>query len=112
MAATDVRSDASTDVDHDDHPTPQLCVRVAGVLFVLTALEFSTYYIDFAWMHAPLLLGLMAIKFAMVVGFFMHLKYDTRLFTRLMGVGLGGAIVLYAITFAAMAETPAGMGLN
>jgi hypothetical protein len=54
-------------------------------------MEFSTYFIEFGAMHAPLLIVLMAIKFVIVAGFFMHLKFDTRLFTRLMFGGLAGA---------------------
>lgn len=100
------------DVAHDEHhPTVSDYVKVAGALFVLTAMEFSTYYIDFAAMHTPLLLILMAIKFVLVAGFFMHLRYDTRLFSRLMAVGLFGALGLYGITLLIMAETPAGVGL-
>ena len=95
-----------------DHPTPMLYVQVAGALFVLTALEFSTYFIEFGAATTPLLIILMAIKFVMVVGFFMHLKYDTRLFTRLMGTGLGGAIVLYLVALLALTnELPAGTTL-
>ena len=95
----------------EEHPTPKLYVQIAGVLFVLTALEFSTYFIDFAWATTPLLVILMAIKFVMVAGFFMHLKYDTRLFTRLMTTGLVGALVLYLIALLALTtEIPRGVG--
>ena len=110
-AATDTDTDTATDTSttHGEHPTPRLYVQIAGVLFVLTALEFSTYFIDFAAMHIPLLLILMAVKFGLVAGFFMHLKYDTRLFSRVMYGGLIGALGLYAITFAALAEIPRGL---
>ena len=105
--AEPVAHDTST--TSGEHPTPRLYVQIAGVLFVLTALEFSTYFIDFAAMHIPLLLGLMAIKFVLVAGFFMHLKFDTKLFTRVMGGGLFLALGLYAITIASLAEIPRGL---
>ena len=105
--ADDTATDTST--THGKHPTPRLYVQIAGVLFVLTALEFSTYFIDFAVMHIPLLLVLMAIKFGLVAGFFMHLKFDSRLFSRVMYGGLGGALLLYGIAFAALAEIPRGL---
>lgn len=95
---------------HGDHPTPRLYVQVAVGLFVLTAMEFSTYFIEFGAMATPLLVILMAIKFVMVAGFFMHLKYDTRLFTRLMGVGLFGALGLYLIALLSMAEITRNVG--
>jgi cytochrome c oxidase subunit 4 len=94
-----------------DHPTPKLYVQVAAVLFVLTAMEFSTYFIEFGALTIPLLVVLMAIKFVMVAGFFMHLKYDTRLFTRLMATGLIGALGLYFIALLALAEIPRNVGL-
>ena len=107
--ATDTAAAVDT---HDDHhgPTPREYVQIAGVLFVLTALEFSTYFIDFEFMAVPILLGLMAIKFVMVAGFFMHLKFDTKLYNRLMTTGLLLALGLYAITLAAIQEIPRNVG--
>jgi len=84
------------------HPTPADYVRIALILGVLTALEVSTYYFDFGPVGVPLLIVLMVIKFAMVAGHFMHLKYDTLLYRRLMVTGLGFAIVLYAIALLAI----------
>lgn len=103
--ATATAEQAAT--DHDEHhPTPRFYVQVALVLAVLTAMEFSTYFIDFGPLAMPLLLVLMAIKFAMIVGFFMHLKFDTPWFTRLMITGLVGALVLYGIVALAVFELP------
>jgi cytochrome c oxidase subunit 4 len=89
-------------VEHDDHaghhPTPIEYVRIALILALLTALEVSTYYFDFGRAGIPLLIILMIIKFVMVASFFMHLRYDTRLFGRFMYTGLGFAIVLYTLT--------------
>ena len=93
---------AAEAVEHDDHaghhPTPAEYVRIALILAVLTALEVSTYYFDFGRAGIPLLVILMVIKFIMVASFFMHLRYDTKLFGRFMYTGLGFAIVLYAAT--------------
>lgn len=83
---------------HGHHPTQQEYIRIAVVLAILTALEVSTYYFEFGRAALPLLIVLMAIKFVMVAGFFMHLRYDTKLFSRFMYTGLGFAIVLYTAT--------------
>ncbi len=89
-------------VDQDEHaghhPTPQEYVRIAGILAALTALEVSTYYFDFGRAGIPLLVVLMIIKFVMVASFFMHLRFDTKLFGRFMYTGLGFAVVLYTAT--------------
>jgi cytochrome c oxidase subunit 4 len=98
-------SDTSTAgaVDHDahagHHPTPAEYVRIALILAALTALEVSTYYFEFGRAGIPLLIALMVIKFIMVASFFMHLRYDSKLFGRFLYTGLGFALVLYSATY-------------
>ncbi len=82
---------------HDAHPTPRQYVHIAVVLAVLTALEVSSYFVDFGGLGIPMLVVLMAIKFLYVAGWFMHLKFDSPVFKRLMGTGLAFALVLYAV---------------
>jgi cytochrome c oxidase subunit 4 len=89
---------AADEAAHGHHPTPAEYVRIASILAALTALEVSTYYFDFGSAAIPLLVVLMAIKFVMVAGFFMHLRYDTKLFGRFMYTGLGFALALYTAT--------------
>ena len=96
--------------DHT-HPTPGLYLKVAVVLFALTALEVLAYEVSHrpTWpLHGlvgpvvvPILLILSAIKFAMVAMFYMHLKQDAKLFSNLFvwplliaGVIIIGLIVL------------------
>jgi cytochrome c oxidase subunit IV len=105
-ATTETTSSQASGQAHGAHPTPKLYVQIALVLFVLTIMEFGTFIIDFGRLHIPVLLGLMFVKFLLVAGYFMHLKYDTRLFTRLMATGLIGAMILYAITIFATIEKP------
>ena len=55
---------------------------VAGILTAVTALEFGVIYVRrLAPILLPLLLTLSAGKFALVVMFFMHLRYDSRVLT-------------------------------
>ena len=54
-------------------------VKVAAILTVITALEFAVIYIRaLTPILVPLLLVMSAAKFALVVLFFMHLRYDRR----------------------------------
>ena len=65
------------------HPTWSTYWKVATVLTLITAVEVWIYYvpaITSSRLFVPLLLILSAIKFAIVVLFYMHLKYDHRLF--------------------------------
>jgi len=82
------------------HHTDWIYIRVAVVLAALTALEVSTYYVDFGPVFLPMLLVLMSIKFVLVVLFFMHLRYDAKLFGRLFWSGFFLAVVVYVATLA------------
>jgi len=64
------------------HPQPWFYVAVGIILTVITAIEVAVFYLDIAGsLMMPILIGLSVIKFWMVVAFFMHLKYDHKLFT-------------------------------
>lgn len=88
--------------EHGDHPTPRDYVRIALILAVLTAMEFSTYVFDFGGLGVPLLVTLIVIKFIYVASWFMHLKFDTRVFSRMMYGGLTLAFTLYLLTLVIM----------
>ncbi|MBS3940286.1 MAG: cytochrome C oxidase subunit IV family protein [Actinobacteria bacterium] len=103
MSTTETHDPAQAAGGHvDHHPGPREYVRIAIILAILTALEVSTYFVDFGALAIPLLVVLMGIKFVMVAGFFMHLRFDTKLYGRLLYGGLFGAIGLYAITLIVM----------
>jgi cytochrome c oxidase subunit IV len=88
--------------DHKPHPTPRQYVNIAVVLAVLTALEVSTFFFDFGVIAIPLLIVLMVVKFIYVAGYFMHLKYDAKVFSRMMYSGLFLALGLYTFAVAVM----------
>ncbi|MCC5947207.1 MAG: cytochrome C oxidase subunit IV family protein [Nitriliruptoraceae bacterium] len=97
MSTTEA-AEATDQHDAHDHPTPRQYVNIAVVLAVLTALEVSTYFFDFGVIAIPLLVVLMIVKFIYVAGWFMHLKFDSPIFSRMMYGGLTLALVLYALT--------------
>ena len=70
-------------------------IQVAIFLAALTAIETSTYSVDFGWAFLPVLLGLMVIKFVTVILLFMHLKDDHKMFGMLFYAGLGLAVFVY-----------------
>jgi caa(3)-type oxidase subunit IV len=85
--------DAHTATHDEHHPTPGLYLKIAIILFVLTALEVTAFEIGDKptyILHAtitplvvPILLVLSAAKFALVAMFYMHLKQDSKLFSNL-----------------------------
>jgi cytochrome c oxidase subunit 4 len=75
--------------DHGSHATPGFYWAIGGILTVITAVEVAIFYIPaLAGVLVPLLLTLSAAKFVLVVMFFMHLKYDSKVFTLLFLSGL------------------------
>jgi cytochrome c oxidase subunit 4 len=94
------RADHSDAGEHGEHKSDGYYVVVALILAVITALETSTYWIDFGPIFMPLLLILMTIKFVMVVSLFMHLKFDHPLFSYLFYSGLILALGVYLAALA------------
>jgi cytochrome c oxidase subunit 4 len=85
---------------HDDHWTDFRYVQLAVALAVVTAIEVALSYMvdDLGKAFLPLLLILMMVKFFSVVMFFMHLKFDNKLFSLLFYMGLGLAVSVYIVT--------------
>jgi caa(3)-type oxidase subunit IV len=92
------------------HPTPRDYVKIGVALALVTALEVLTYYFSPnqaflgvrmpASVMVPVLLILAVIKFALVVLWFMHLKFDSRLYMRLFVAGLVLALAVFSVAFA------------
>ena len=70
-------------------------IKIALILAAITALEVATYYVDFGRLFLPALMIMMVVKFIMVVSYFMHLKFDNKLFSYLFYSGLLLAIAVY-----------------
>lgn len=72
------------DIDHvEDHPNRDaLYVKVAVFLAIVTAAEVATYFLpdlfggEGSLFFVLFLLAAMAVKFVVVAGAFMHLKFD------------------------------------
>ena len=80
------------------HPSPKEYIRIALILAFVTALEVAIYYVDVP--DGVLIGSLFAfaiIKFLLVVMWFMHLRFDSRTYSRFFVMGLSGAITLFLI---------------
>jgi cytochrome c oxidase subunit 4 len=80
----------------EGHPDAATYVKIGAILFVITMVEVIVYYVD-ALQGALLgiLLVLSASKFALVALWFMHLRFDNRLFS----VFFTGGMILVAALF-------------
>ncbi len=88
------------------HATVGLYWKFAGILCFITFIEWAVFKSDTfrsnAKMMVPLLLGLSAIKFVMVCGWYMHLRYDPSVLAKMFGFGLGLAALVYTIMHLAL----------
>jgi cytochrome c oxidase subunit 4 len=88
------------------HPTPKTYWIIALILALVTAVEVAIPYFGAPTeLVVPSLLILGAVKFGIVVAFFMHLKFDRPLFRSLFLVGVIGAVPLFIVvllTFGAL----------
>jgi caa(3)-type oxidase subunit IV len=71
------------------HPTPRTYAKIAVVLTVVTMIEVWVFYLpSLKFALVPILAVLSALKFALVAMFYMHLKFDHPVFTRLLLIGV------------------------
>jgi cytochrome c oxidase subunit IV len=77
------------------HASPAFYWTIGGILTVITAVEVALFYIPaLAPVLVPSLLLLSAGKFLLVVMFFMHLKFDSRVFSGVFLAGMALAIFM------------------
>ena len=115
MAQTPVHGNDMTTApqaaDELHHPGPRQYVAVAFVLAVITAGEVAIYYISsFRSVLVPFLLAFSAVKFVLVVLWFMHLKFDSRIFRRLFITGFILAMIVFTIVLSIFAFGPGTPG--
>jgi cytochrome c oxidase subunit 4 len=80
----------------ESHASPGFYWAIGGILTVITAVEVAIFYIPaLSGVLVPLLLAASATKFALVVMFFMHLKFDSRVFS---GLFLSGMVLATFMT--------------
>jgi caa(3)-type oxidase subunit IV len=95
--------DVVSQLEHDDLHSHEISdknyVLIALLLAVLTAMEVAVTEISSVpeSLLVPSLLLMMAVKFFVVVSYFMHLKHDAALFKFGFYIGLAGAVVLYSV---------------
>ena len=94
------------------HPRDRDYLIVAAILAVITAFEVGTYFIEDAstTLLVVALFPMMIAKFAIVCGWFMHLRYDNPLFRRVFVFGLMLAIAVYIIVLTSMQFWDSGYG--
>lgn len=84
------------ETSHTSHPTPSTYLKIAITLSVITAVEVGIFYVEnLGHGIIPILIILSAAKFLLVAMFYMHLRYDSRLFSMFFVGGLILAILVF-----------------
>jgi cytochrome c oxidase subunit 4 len=98
---TQVQDQHGGDSVHTGHPTPATYFKVAMILAILTAIEVAIFYVTpLSYAIIPILAVLSIGKFGLVVLYYMHLKFDSRVFS---GMFFFGLMVATGVIFALMA---------
>ncbi len=81
-----------------EHPSDAKYIQIALILGAITALEVAAFYVEdtLGSLLIPSLLVMMALKFFIVVSWFMHLRFDVKLFSFVLLTGLVLATGVYA----------------
>lgn len=85
------------------HPGPLEYAVIGLVLADITAIEVAVYYFGIAHdLLVAVLLGLSALKFSLVVMWFMHLRFDSRLFSQMFVLGFLLALTIFVVALATL----------
>ena len=83
------------------HPTVRAYIIIALILGVITLIEFGVFYLEFnRILFILVFIVLSGVTFAIVIMYYMHLKFDDNLFSKLF---LGGLALAGAALFALLA---------
>ena len=85
------------------HPGPAEYAKIGLALAIITAIEVAVYYLDVTQgVLVGVLVVLSAIKFSLVALWFMHLRFDSRVFSTLFVGGLALALAIFIVALATL----------
>ena len=90
--------EAGEEEELHSHPEPRQYINVAIFLAVVTGVEVAIYYVPaLRTLLVPILLLLAVVKFLFVARWFMHLRFDSKIFGRFFVTGVVLALTVFAI---------------
>ena len=97
MSTSETTTEDHENHEDHEHPSDQKYMQIALLLAIITAAEVATYFVDIGVVLIPTLMVMMVVKFFMVAAWFMHLGFDSNMFTRFFVSGIVLAISVYFI---------------
>jgi cytochrome c oxidase subunit IV len=81
------------------HVSPKgVYYAIFGSLMVLTAVTVGVAFINLGPLNFPVALSIAIVKATLVILFFMHVKYSSRLTKLIIGTGFFFLLVLFTLT--------------
>jgi len=91
----------------DGHGSPGFYAVIGIVLAIITLVEFLIFYVEgLGVLLIPIMLALSLMKFVIVVAFFMHLRFENKIFTIVFFAGFVLAVVIAMILLIVFAIKP------
>lgn len=89
-----------TNPEHGQHHvvTPLQYTFVFITLLCFTGITFGVAYVDLGWLNPVVALGIACFKAVIVILFFMHVKYQSRLVKMTVGLGFLTFLILVMMT--------------
>jgi cytochrome c oxidase subunit IV len=90
--------EATGEGEHPNHPGPKLYAVILTLLLICTALTAGVAYIDMGIFNPIVALAIAVFKATIVVLFFMHIRYSSKLVKLTVVSGIFTFIVLITMT--------------
>ena len=95
----EIKPHPSEPTHHEEHiVTPKVYLAIGAALLVLTATTTAVSYVELGTFNAVVALAIACIKMTLVVLFFMHVKYSSKLTKLTVAAGFFTFIVLIMMT--------------
>ena len=97
MSTSETTTEDHENHEDHEHPSDQKYMQIALLLAIIIAAEVATYFVDIGVVLIPTLMVMMVVKLFIVAAWFMHLRFDSNMFTRFFVSGIVLAISVYFI---------------
>ncbi len=80
---------------HDSHIPLKTYFNILVALLILTVVTVAAARVDFGAFNTIIALGIASAKAFLVLGWFMHLKFDDKIYWVMFGTSIFGLVLLY-----------------
>lgn len=86
---------ASSNAGHDSHISLATYWKILGFLLVMTVITVAAAQFNFGAFNTVIAMAIASVKAFFVLAYFMHLKYDNKMYIVCFGTAIFFLILLY-----------------